>query len=446
MRIIHTSDWHLGQHFYGKSRAKEHKAFLAWLIDQVDKHQVDAVIVAGDIFDTGNPPSYARELYYNFITELQQLERPCELVVLAGNHDSTTMIGESKTLLNQFSTFVIPAVTPNVNEQVFMLNRMGTGENKAVICAVPFIRPRDVITSYAGRSAKEKQQHLQQGITEHYQTLYNAADEIAGDRFPIIATGHLTTVGASTSDSVREIYIGTLDAFPASHFPKADYIALGHIHQMQTIAKSDHIRYSGSPIPLSFDEAKQDKVVLMVDVIKGASPVIEPLVIPRFQGMAMVKTSVDDVVFEIEQLIAQIAKHKVTTDNAGVATIWLDIEIETTEYRSDIQAKITEQLKPYIDKQLIEILLIRRSKSQRQQLLDKQEKITLDELKPLDVFQERLKQSGLDDENNTGNTQAHKAKLIGLFNQALAEVEEKQTAPLQNSVSLLKMQSDVEAK
>ncbi len=97
MRLLHTSDWHLGQNFYSKSRAAEHDAFLTWLLDRAQEHEVDAIIVAGDIFDTGSPPSYARELYNRFVVQLQQTG--CRLVVLAGNHDSVAMLNESRDIL-----------------------------------------------------------------------------------------------------------------------------------------------------------------------------------------------------------------------------------------------------------------------------------------------------------------------------------------------------------
>ena len=92
-RILHTSDWHLGQNFYGKSRANEHQRFLNWLLEQVNEHDIDAVIVAGDIFDTGTPPSYAREMYFDFVVNMH--EKNCQLIILAGNHDSVAMLGES---------------------------------------------------------------------------------------------------------------------------------------------------------------------------------------------------------------------------------------------------------------------------------------------------------------------------------------------------------------
>ena len=106
-RILHTSDWHLGQNFYGKSRVNEHQQFLNWLLDQVNNHDIDAVIVAGDIFDTGTPPSYAREMYFDFVVNMH--EKNCQLIILAGNHDSVAMLGESKQLLSHITCPVFEA-------------------------------------------------------------------------------------------------------------------------------------------------------------------------------------------------------------------------------------------------------------------------------------------------------------------------------------------------
>ena len=112
LRILHTSDWHLGQHFMGKTRQAEHGAFCAWLVEQVRAHEVDALVIAGDVFDTGAPPSYAREQYNRFVVELSATG--CALVVLGGNHVSVAMLGESKTLLAQLGTRVIPGVWERV--------------------------------------------------------------------------------------------------------------------------------------------------------------------------------------------------------------------------------------------------------------------------------------------------------------------------------------------
>ncbi len=105
MRILHTSDWHLGQTFFTKTRKSEHDAFLKWLLALSEKECVDAIIVAGDIFDTGTPPSYARQLYNQFVVDLQK--QRCQLVVLGGNHDSVSVLNQSRQVLSCLTTHVI---------------------------------------------------------------------------------------------------------------------------------------------------------------------------------------------------------------------------------------------------------------------------------------------------------------------------------------------------
>ncbi|CFU85372.1 exonuclease subunit SbcD [Yersinia pseudotuberculosis] len=375
MRIIHTSDWHLGQYFFTKSRAAEHQAFLHWLIEQIKEHQVDALIVAGDIFDTGAPPSYARELYNRFIVELQPTA--CQLVVLGGNHDSVATLNESRDLLSYLNTSVISCTSRDLKQQVIILKNRQQ-QPAAVLCAIPFLRPRDLVTSQAGESGDQKQQALQEAIAGHYQTLYQRALELRsqlGLPLPIIATGHLTTVGVTTTDSVRDIYIGTLDAFPAQAFPPADYIALGHIHRAQQVAKTEHIRYSGSPIALSFDELSKEKSVYLVEFDQQNLSSVTPLFIPQFQPMQLIKGDLR----QIEQQLAVFAGHE------GLP-VWLDIEVATQDYLTDIQRRI-QALAADLP---VEVVLLRRSKEQRNNSIHRQEKETLNELTVSDVFERRL--------------------------------------------------------
>lgn len=376
MRLIHTSDWHLGQHFFTKSRAAEHQAFLRWLIEQIVQQQVDALIIAGDLFDTGSPPSYARELYNHFIVDLQQTG--CQLVVLAGNHDSVAMLNESRELLSCLNTRVITHATPETEQQIVVLKQRN-GQPGAILCAIPFLRPRDLLTSHAEESGWQKQHALQEAIAAHYQQLYLSAcaqRDVLDLPLPIIATGHLTTVGVSTSDSVRDIYIGTLDAFPAQAFPPADYIALGHIHHAQNVAKSAHIRYSGSPIPLSFDEVNSAKSVFMVDFDQGALQQVTTLPVPTFQPMQLLQGTLQHITSQLQQF----------NDYQGELPIWLDIEVATEDYLGDIQRKIvllTATLP-------VEVVLLRRSKGPRHQAITPQNKETLNELSVDEVFERRL--------------------------------------------------------
>jgi exonuclease SbcD len=418
-RILHTSDWHLGQNFYGKSRANEHQKFLNWLLEQVSEHAIDAVIVAGDIFDTGTPPSYAREMYFDFIVNMHK--KKCQLIILAGNHDSVAMLGESKQLLSHLSCQVITSASDILDKQIITLNNK-KGQAGAVLCAIPFIRPRDIMTSSAGQSVKEKQQSLQQAISEHYQNLYQQAQDLAqlshDVKLPIIATGHLTTVGVTSSESVRDIYIGTLEAFPANAFPNADYIALGHIHRNQRVAKSEHIRYSGSPIALSFDEATQTKKVLIAEFEQGKLSQVIEQDIPCFQPLLMVKSKLEHLTKDINELVDTLNNSEKLLEKDQ--KIWLDIEINSAEYLQDL----TPRIEALVKELPVEVLLVRRSKKSRQSMPESQKKITLNELSLSEVFATRLLQENWQTDLEVNQ----KIRLEKMFAQTLEQVQEQNTA------------------
>lgn len=391
MHIIHTSDWHLGQNFYSKSRAAEHSAFLDWLLTSAQAHEVDAIIVAGDIFDTGSPPSYARELYNRFVVQLQQTG--CQLVVLAGNHDSVATLNESRDIL----AFLKTTVVASAGHAPFILPQRD-GTPGAIFCPVPFLRPRELVTSQAGHSGGEKQQLLLNAISDYYQQQYEAACALRGDRpLPIVASGHLTTVGASKSDAVRDIYIGTLEAFPASHFPPVDYVALGHIHRAQKIGGSEHIRYSGSPIALSFDETGKSKSVNLVTFSDGHLAEVLPLTVPVTQPLAVLKGDFSSISEQLTQW----------RDAPQEPVVWLDIEITSDEYLHDIQRKIQAQTEDLP----VEVLLVRRSRAQRERILAGERRETLSELQVEEVFERRLAQETLEE--------AQRLRLTQLFNETL---------------------------
>lgn len=384
MRILHTSDWHLGQHFMGKTRQTEHQGFIDWLAGQVHGHAVDAVVVAGDIFDTGAPPSYARELYHRCVLALRAAG--AELVVLGGNHDSVAVLGESRSLLAHLGTRVLPSLAADPDDQILVLHRRN-GTPGAVLCAVPFLRSRDLLTSQAGDSAADKQLALQEAICAHYQGLHTRAVErsAALGGLPIVATGHLTTVGASASEAVREIYVGALEAFPTNAFPPADYIALGHIHQPQRVGGLEHIRYSGSPVPLGFDEARQDKQVLLVDFDLAGLKCVASLPVPCFQPLATVRGRLAD----LPAVLAEAA----LAAGPGLP-VWLDVEVTTDDYLSDLQLRVAQ----LVEGLPVEVLRVRRARGNAAAVLAASAGETLDELGPAEVFDRRLAAESLEPE------------------------------------------------
>ncbi|MTI13144.1 exonuclease subunit SbcD [Sansalvadorimonas verongulae] len=405
MRILHTSDWHLGQHFMGKTREQEHRLFIQWLLKTVKEQKVDALVIAGDIFDTGVPPSYARSQYNQFIVDLQQVGH-CQLVVLGGNHDSVATLHESRSLLACLNATVIGAASQNPEEQVVILKQQD-GSNGAVLCGIPYIRPRDVLVSSVGDSGESKQQALLSAMTDHYKAVYQEAEKLADEHeLPIIATGHLTAVGGKLSESVRDIYIGTLSAFPVSAFPPADYIALGHLHRGQTVSGHEHIRYSGSPIPLSFDEASARKQVLLVDFQGHRLKTITPVEVPLFRPLASLKGGLESLPEQLNTLLE---------DNKDAdLEPWIEIVVSGDNWISDFQSQILELTADMP----LDVLRVRRQRKERENRLERDERETLAELRVKDVFHRRLELEELNDKTITALTHA--------FDSVVAEIEEEE--------------------
>jgi exonuclease SbcD len=403
MRILHSSDWHLGQHFIGKSRADEHKALFDWLKQQIELHQVDALIVAGDIFDTATPASYARELYHQLIVDLQPTG--CQLVMLGGNHDSVAVLQESKELLACLHTHVVPGWLGAAESHLLVLKNKA-GKAGAILAALPFLRSRDLLQSHGGQQASDKQQQLQQAIADCYQQCFAKAQALKAElglELPLLATGHLTTVGASSSESVREIYIGSLEAFPASAFPDFDYIALGHIHQPQLVAGKEHIRYSGSPIPLSFDEAKQQKSMVLLD-FSSPEAKIELLPIPCFQPMLSLKCSLTELHTLLQQPLAVLQPGQ---------KLWLELVLTGSDgYLSDLQGQVQQHLEALP----VELLKLRRARQAAVGVLQADQQESLHEMTPDLVLQRRLATEEL--------TDSEQAEFQQMLQQVLTQLQQ----------------------
>ena len=404
MKFIHTSDWHLGQSFMNKSREREHRAFLTWLLEQIASQSVDALIVAGDIFDSATPPSYARTLYFDFITALKQAGCP-QVIIVGGNHDSVAVLNEAKELLKFLNITVIGGAEEELDNEVCLI-RNTKQEPVGVVCAVPYLRDRNVRKSVAGESVEQKQQALRQGISGHYSAVYEKA-KVSSQKYndlPIIATGHLTTAGSDLTEGVRKLYVGTLEHYDCSDFPSFDYIALGHLHKKQIMGKNNQIRYCGSPIPLSFMEANFDRTVNLVEVDYGKTPTVTELVVPTTQKLKTIEGSLEEVMTKIADLKFD--------DLAEDEKIWLEVVIKSTGLDGDL----TEKLNTVTEDKPLELLRIKRKLQVKESETSQTQKVQLHQMNPEEVFEIRLASEELDEDK--------KAQLSTLFQQVYSSVQE----------------------
>ncbi|WP_417552730.1 exonuclease SbcCD subunit D C-terminal domain-containing protein [Marinomonas fungiae] len=369
MKILHTSDWHLGQSFMGKSRLDEHRLFINWLSATVVEQGIEAVVLAGDVFDTSTPPSYARELYHDCVVQLNKLD--CQFIVVAGNHDSVSVLNESKNLLAKLKAYVVTQPAwDNASEAVLELKNQD-GTLAALVCAIPFLRARDMVRYEMGQSGAEKQLQLAEQIKRYYLQQFDYAKSISAD-VPIIGTGHLTMVGGEKTESVRDIYVGSLEALSPSLLPEFDYLALGHIHKPMPVAGNSNWRYSGSPIPMSFDEANSPKSVCIYDT---ATRVAERLAIPVFRPLKSLKGERNEVIKQIEQL-----------DEPQDLAIWLDITVNEDINLGPFQEKLAQ----LCEGRNMEIVKVQRTRKAAGLFDGDGETATLEDINPTEVFDRLL--------------------------------------------------------
>jgi len=330
MRFIHTADWHIGRMLYGKKRYAEFAQFLDWLAQQIDELKADALIVPGDIFDTRTPSNFSQQLYYEFLIKVSRSH--CQHVVItSGNHDSPSFLDAPKSLLRALQVHVIGIAGDIENELIELTDKCGKTE--AIIAAVPYLRDRDIRTVELGESIEDKDQKIIAGITKHYSDLAHLAKnklDLLDHKVPVIAMGHLFANEGKVGDGVRDLYVGNLGSISAETFdPIYDYVALGHLHVSQTVGDKDHIRYSGSPIPMGYGEVDQTKEILIIDYLDGQLA-IQPKEVPRFQELLRIEGELDELQEQILQLKSQ------------GSDAWLEVNYTGTIVRSDLRNRIME--------------------------------------------------------------------------------------------------------
>lgn len=379
MRILHTSDWHLGRTLYGKRRHREFAQFLEWLQQTLQAQSIDVLLIAGDIFDTNTPGNQAQHLYYQFLANVAGYG--CRhVVVIGGNHDSPSFLDAPQHLLRALQVHVIGAACDDPADEVIPLYHKDTLE--LIVCAVPYLRDRDLRSAEAGESIDDKEQKLLEGISAHYAATAEAALKLRGDNtVPIVGMGHLFAAGGQVEegDGVRDLYVGSLGKVPAQVFPAAyDYLALGHLHVPQLVNGQPHLRYSGSPIAMGFGEAKQQKEVVVVDFTQ-TKPAIEALAVPAFQTLRRISGDLDALAADLRRLVREDE------------SIWVEVD-----YQGEARVQeLRERLQLEVEDSQVEILRVRNRSARQAALRAVDPGERLQDLDMHDVFARRLQNAGV---------------------------------------------------
>lgn len=425
MKILHTSDWHLGRQLFGRKRYQEFEAFLNWLGDVVEQHRIDALLVAGDVFDTNTPSNRAQELYYQFLCRMASSASCRHVVIIAGNHDSPSFLDAPKALLKALHVHVIGQASRTPAEEVVVLQD-AQGQPELIVCAVPYLRDRDLRTAQAGESLQDKERQLLEGIRSHYQAVADHASHVrealsAPALVPIIGMGHLFTAGGQTTDGdgVRELYVGSLAHVGAGIFPSAfDYVALGHLHVPQIVGGQPHIRYSGSPIPMGFGEATQSKSICLVEwseppasaLNESADPTtstaqhaptrIAVLPVPNFQALVRIQGDWP----QIEKQLLALKQSK--------PTAWLEVSYTGQDIVSDLR----ERIEHVVAGTALEVLRVRNQRIVQQLLSQTEAQENLESLSPEEVFMRCLQAHDV--------AEPQRPALIHSFQEIVRELEQ----------------------
>lgn len=282
VRILHTSDWHLGRSFHGAPLDEHQRAFVEVLVGTVREEHVDLVVIAGDLYDRAMPPVTAVETLSWALAELR--EAGAHVVATAGNHDSASRVGFAEELLTAAGVTLrgdarrcaVPVEVPTAD-----------GGPPVLVYALPYLEP-ELARHALGRPDSRS----------HEAVLRAALDLVAADRarrgpHRAVLVAHALVTGAATTDSERPLTIGGADAVAASVFDGFDYVALGHLHRVQSC--SDRVRYSGAPLAYSFSEADHDKAAWLVDLAPTGEVSAAEVPIPAPRRLARLRGTVDEL-------------------------------------------------------------------------------------------------------------------------------------------------------
>ena len=383
MRLLHTSDWHLGRALYGKQRLDEFSKFLNWLQNCIISQNIDVLIISGDVFDTTTPGNRAQELYYQFLFNVSNTNIS-HVVITSGNHDSPSFLSAPKEILKHINIHIVTSGN-SIEDEVLELKN-SEGNTELIVCAVPYLKDRDIRTVESGESIDDKNLKLSLGIKNHYKEVCELAKSINTFHVPIVAMGHLFATGGKTvdNDGVRELYVGSLSRVGIDIFPNyINYVALGHLHIPQKLGNKQNVRYSGSPIPMGFGEANQEKQVVIVDFIHNET-LVKELKIPCFQELKRISGTKEKILEEI------ISLKKIKSE------AWLEIEVVDEGPVIDLQ----EDLLKSIDDSYLEIRIIKNSALART-VLNKLDFIqNLEELTTREVFEKCLELNSIDNQKH----------------------------------------------
>ena len=387
MKILHTADWHIGKVLHKHELREELMLFFDWLIDTIGKESIDVLLVSGDVFDLANPAVKDRELYYQFLSRL--LKYDIQVIITGGNHDAVGLLNAPQKILQHLNISIIGGATDNIEDE--LIPAIGSDGNiELIVAAVPFLRDRNLRNKNTDNQYKNRIEAIRDGIRSHYTQLLDLCLS-KYPNIPAIAMGHLYASGSITSESERDIHIGNAAAVDSAIFSENfSYVALGHIHRPQIVGNNPYIRYSGSPIALSFSERKDTKSVIIINVENGTATEPQILTVPKYRELFKIKGT--------EQEVIEVLKDfKPEYDLPS----FVELDVIEEKFNPLILSRVDSLVAQYDNNDSFKILksrvTFREGGKDTSELFS--EGTNIDDITPLDVFDKLLEQRNVDIQN-----------------------------------------------
>jgi exonuclease SbcD len=383
LKILHTSDFHIGKQLLKVDFHEDMELFFDWLINIIQEEEIDVLLMSGDLFDQANPSQQAMRQYYMFLKRMIPLQ--CKVIITGGNHDSAQVLNGPKELLEILDVTIVGGAPESIEELFFYMEK---NNQKIVVAAVPYLRDRDIRQALAGETYDDKIEQIREGLATYFKNVTNY-HQLHFSGIPLLIMAHLFAQGAETTESEREIQIGNQASVESSIFgDNTSYVALGHIHKPQAIG-GENVQYSGSPIPLSFSEKEDIKRVIVLTV-ENDQVNIKSINIPAFRKLITLKGTLNEV-------LTKLSKYTSTTVLPDL------IELQITEEQESIaKVKGLDELLSTAEYEGLQIVKGRIEFKQKVQgtatLLNNGEDVS--QFEPIDLFKKRLEQDSSLEKND----------------------------------------------
>jgi len=400
LKILHTSDLHIGKRLYQAELNEEQSMFFQWMVDYIRQNDIKVLLISGDVFDVANPSSESRKIYFELLRELMMLK--CKVIIAGGNHDSPAVLEAPKELLRYLDIHVTGSL-PSDPADLLVPVAQADGTPQLVVACIPYLRDADLRKYNPDETYEDRVEAVRKGIA----SVFHQAATLCQDNYPgipALAMGHLFVQGSDISESERDIQIGNLAGLDVSQMPDYfSYYALGHLHKPQQPGKS--FVYSGSPVQLSFSESANHNRVMLITADQGTVK-HESIPVPLNRRLVRMQGTVE----ELDLML------KSTEFGVGALPDFIELIAEEENHDPSKLLQLEAVIENFNHDRAVVLkyrIHFANNPSGTASLYEETQNIA--EMKPLDVFQKRLETEGLDESVS--------AMLLEAFSELLEEVE-----------------------